>query len=178
MRKFVFVCLVLLSFVAISGTTLYKYTDPDGVTHYSQTKIDDRYEAVESQPVSVVPSQLKNTTNTKVNNQQDDEEKEVSIKELLESFKLTKPKQEENLWGTGLSVTASAHVEPELLEIYDVQYVIDGKAKPSNSRATQKFERIYRGEHKIYGQLVEKGSNRVIKKTKVITFFMHQQSIR
>ncbi|WP_154224123.1 DUF4124 domain-containing protein [Marinicella rhabdoformis] len=171
MKKFALVCLVLLSSLAIAGTTLYKYTDPNGVTHYSQTKIDDRYEAVEAQPVSVVPSQLKTTPNPKVN-----EEKEVSSKELIKSFKLTKPKQEENLWGTGLSVTASVDVEPGLLEIYDIQYVIDGKSKPANSRATQKFENIYRGEHKIYGQLVEKGSNRVVKKTQVVTFFMHQQS--
>ena len=171
MKYFVLICLALLGSVAISGTTLYKYTDPNGVTHYSQTKIDDRYEVVEAQPVSVVPSQVQSTPKP-----QAPEDEEVSPKKLINSFKLTKPSQDENLWGTGLSVTASAYVEPELLEVYDVQYVIDGKAKPANNRATQKFDNIFRGEHKIYGQLVEKGSNRVVKKSQVVTFFMHQQS--
>lgn len=174
MLKSIFVLLLFFGTAIAAETTLYKYTDSDGVTHYSQTKIDDRYEAIKTPPVSVVPSQLK--TAPSPSTQSLDEEPELSPKELIKSFKLTKPKADENLWGTGLTVTASVHVEAPLLEIYDVQYVLDGKAKPANSRATQKFTDVFRGEHKIYGQLVEKGSNRVIKKTKEVTFYIHQHS--
>ncbi len=152
--------------------TLYKYTDEDGVTHYSQTKKDERYQVVKSAPITVVPSievKARNSSNT-------ESREEVTIADLLADVRLIKPLPEENLWGTGLKVTASIKVDPLVLETHDVQYVIDGKAKPANRKATQVFENIYRGQHEIYGQLVLKGSDRIVKKTQKVTFFMHQTS--
>mgnify|MGYP000029429907 FL=1 len=168
-------CVLFLLFAGVlsaAETKLYKYTDDNGVTHYSQRQIDERYEAITPPAVTVVPSQLKTTPKP----QKSEEEDALPVKELVKSFRLTNPKPEENLWGTGQTVTASAKVAAALFEIYDVQYVLDGKAKPANSRATQKFTNVVRGEHKIYGQLVEKGSNRVIKKSQEVTFYIHQHS--
>ena len=173
MTKLTLLSLLLFSSLLCAGTTLYKFTDDNGVTHYSQTKVDDRYEAVKSQPVSIVPSVKVADSKSSI---QEQEGEEISPKTLLKSFKLTAPKPDENLWGTGQTVTASVHADAALMEIYDVQYVLDGKAKPANSKATQKFSNVHRGEHKIYGQLVQKGSNRVIKKSKEVTFFIHQHS--
>lgn len=155
--------------------SLYKYTDENGVTHYSQSKLDDRYEPVASAPVTVVPSVEVKKRPSRTSDT-DEASEEVTFQEMVDAVKLTKPQPEENIWGTGLKLTASMQVDPLLLETHDVQYVIDGKSMPANRKATQTFENIYRGEHNIYGQLVMKGSSRITKKTKKITFYMHQAS--
>ncbi|WP_223786767.1 DUF4124 domain-containing protein [Marinicella meishanensis] len=151
---------------------IYKYTDENGVTHYTETKPNDNYEEADLPELSVVPARPADTySNTTTSDAEPVDPAEVPKFEILE------PSQEQNLWGTGGKVTVSV---PELTEAqsfrYQVQVVLDGEKQKPDDSSSQTFSNISRGEHQVQALLVERLTNKVKKKSQVVTFFMHQNS--
>lgn len=163
-----------LTVAASEKKKIYKYTDENGVTHYTETKPNDNYEEADLPELSVVPSLKINNTPTASTSTDEDEDREpVTVTE----FKLLSPTNEENLWGTGLQIKAqSTELTEAQKQLYLVQFVIDGQPQIPASSSTQTFQNIYRGAHQLQARLLNKQTQQVIKQTPTITFFMHQNS--
>ena len=150
---------------------IYKYTDENGVTHYRETKPNENYEEADLPALSIVPSMpVKNTppSNSTTNTEVQEEEFK---------FKLVAPVDDQNIWGTGLKLTAQATPLTEAMQsTYQIQFVIDGKKHPPSHKSTQEFENIHRGEHTIQALMIRKGSGEVVRKSKTVTFYMHQNT--
>ena len=105
--------------------------------------------------------------------QQDDEADASAEAELT----IVQPAHEENLWGTGGKVTAQVNeIAVALMEVNQVQCIIDGKKQPPADGLTQVFDGIFRGEHTLKARVINKYNKKVIKESKTITFYMHQNS--
>ncbi|MCB1584437.1 MAG: DUF4124 domain-containing protein [Xanthomonadales bacterium] len=150
---------------------IYKYTDENGVTHYAETKPDENYEEADLPALSIVPSApIKNTppSNNTTN---------TAVQEQKFKFKLVAPVDEQNIWGTGQKLTAKTTPLSEAQQsIYQIQFVIDGKKYPPSHHSTQDFENIDRGEHKIQALMIKKDTGAEVKKSKTVTFYMHQNT--
>jgi len=152
---------------------IYKYTDEEGVTHYSETKLNDNYKEADLPDLTIVPSTP--VKNDPVSGNDAGDEK-VDPTEVA-AFTITKPVKDENLWGTGGKLTASVSpLTAAQQEIYQVQFIIDGEKNKPADGSTQVFEGIYRGEHQVQALLINRFNNKVIKKSQSVTFFMHQNS--
>lgn len=173
--------ILLLSFFTQANAQeekkIYKYTDENGVTHYTETKPSEDYEEADLPPLSVVPSTpVRQTSSSSKNDSksESDEEKDLSA---LQKFELIAPVKDQNLWGTGGKLTASVSALTEAQkQKYQVQFVINGKKQKPSDKTTQVFENIFRGEHKVQALLINRYSQKVITKTDSVTFFMHQNS--
>lgn len=150
---------------------IYKYTDENGVTHYTETKPNENYEEADLPALSIVPSVdvTKTPTNTVEETSDDAAEKF--------QFKIIAPVEDENIWGTGLKLTAKATPLSDTLQnVYQIQFVIDGKKQPPSNNHIQEFENIFRGQHKIQALMIKRETGETVRKSKTVTFFMHQNT--
>ncbi len=153
---------------------IYKWTDENGVTHYTETKPTDDYEEADLPPLSIVPS---TPVKVRIKPISGDDSEELKDTAVVETFSLIAPVNEQNLWGTGGKLTAQvSSLTPAQLKKYQVQFMIDGKKNKPDDSSTQVFGGIYRGEHKVKALLINKQTKKVIKETQTVTFFMHQNS--
>jgi hypothetical protein len=162
-----------ISVAAAEEKKIYKYTDENGVTHYSETKPNDNYEEADLPELSVVPSITPRPAAAA-----DGDDAEATAESLaVTNFELLAPTDQQNLWGTGLKLNASVTALTEAQQqVYLVQFVIDGQAQKAASSSRQTFENIYRGTHTLQARLLNKQTSQVIKQTPTITFYMHQNS--
>lgn len=171
-------CIVLFGLVFLTlgihaeeKKKIYKYTDENGVTHYTETKPNENYEEADLPALSIVPS----TPVTNEPSKATTVESEVSEEKF--EFSLISPVADENIWGTGLKLTAKATPLTEMqLTTYQIQFVIDGKKQKPSSKSTQEFDNIFRGEHTIQALMVRRDTGASVRKSKKVTFFMHQNS--
>ena len=166
---------VSLSVLAADEKKIYKYTDENGVTHYTETKPNDNYEEADLPQLSVVPSIAPKPASVS-STTADDDEGSSEVAEVKE-FKLLSPADQQNLWGTGLKLTARTTALTEAQkQLYQIQFVIDGKAQTPTNSSEQTFENIFRGEHQLQARLLNKQTSDVVKQTPTITFYMHQNT--
>ena len=165
--------LLLMTVAAAEEKKIYKYTDENGVTHYSETKLNDDYHEADLPPLSIVPSTpVKNRPQSV--SQQDEAGADPSAETELT---IVQPAHEENLWGTGGKVTAQINeLAVALQESNQLQFIIDGKKQPPADGLTQVFDGIFRGEHTLKARVINRYNKKVIKESKAITFYMHQNS--
>jgi hypothetical protein len=165
--------LLTMAVTAKEEKKIYKYTDENGVTHYTETKPNDNYEEADLPELSVVPSRPADSYSSTSTSADGDVVDPAEVPE----FEILEPSQEQNLWGTGGKVTVTV---PELTEAqsfrYQVQVVLDGKKQKPSDSSTQTFSNIVRGEHQVQALLVERVSYKVKKKSQIVTFYMHQNS--
>ncbi len=152
---------------------IYKYTDENGVTHYTETKPNDNYEEADLPALSVVPSAPINNSSS-ASSTTDEQTVDPSV---VEEFAIIEPVNEQNIWGTGGKLTAKVGaLSPAQQAAHQVQFIIDGKKNKPADDTTQVFENIYRGEHTVQALLINRFNNKVIKESKTVTFYMHQNS--
>lgn len=153
--------------------TIYKYTDENGVTHYSETKPNEDYKEADLPQLNVVPSTpIKSSSSSPT-------KEEVTDPSIVTEFEILEPSHELNLWGTGNTLTAKVTaLNTSQQEIYTIQFAIDGKKQKPAEQTTQTFTNVFRGEHQIQAFLLNKYTLKQVKKTKVVTFYMHQNSIK
>ena len=153
---------------------IYKYTDENGVIHYTETKPSDDYEEADLPALSIVPSSPVTSSSSSSSNDANQQDADSMV---VKEFTIIEPVNNQNLWGTGGKLTAQ--VEPLTAAqqtIYQVQFIVDGKKNKPADASTQVFEGIYRGEHTVKALLVNRFNQKVIKESQTVTFFMHQNS--
>lgn len=175
--------MILLVFIPLmvhcqDDKKIYKYTDENGVTHYSDKKLDDTYQEADQLPeLTVVPPIEKNAYKSKrvdrATQKAMDAEKKAGD---YSGFAIASPKNEENLWGTGGKLSAAVNFNGELLPTHRIQFIIDGKKQPPKEDTSQVFDGMIRGEHKLKAAIVVASTGEAIRQTESITFFIHQNS--
>jgi hypothetical protein len=154
---------------------IYKYTDENGVTHYTETKPNEDYEEADLPSLSIVPSApINNNVPSSSNNGSNVTEADPTE---VEEFSIISPVSDQNIWGTGGKLTAKVKpLSPAQQEKYQVQFIIDGKNNKPADASTQVFSGIFRGEHTVKALLVNRYNKKTIKESQTVTFFMHQNS--
>ena len=158
---------------------IYKYTDENGVTHYTDKKPDDKYQEAGDLPELMVVPPAQNTQPSSRPSRAERKAREAAKKAGdYSGFRIVSPEPEENLWGTGGTVTAAVDFTGTLLPTHRVQFIVDGKKQPPKEEKTQAIEGIIRGEHTLRGAIVTADGRDVIRQTETIIFYMHQNSVK
>jgi hypothetical protein len=90
-------------------------------------------------------------------------------------FTLESPADQENVWGSGGSLTVRLSSGQELRRGMNVVIYVDGEAHNARGSLSHTIEGISRGEHRLYAELQARGG-RVVATTQPITFHMKQFS--
>jgi hypothetical protein len=139
-------CVVL---AASGATTLYKWVDADGVTHYS-----DRPEPG-AQKVKIAPAQtykggMQPTT-------ADSRPRPTTATATASSYtrlEIMGPEDGAVLWNTGGRVAIVAALEPALADGHQLWFVVDGKSKQASAEGTAEVE-ASRGSHTVVASVTD-----------------------
>jgi len=158
-------CLIVFTPLVLAQA-IYKVVDENGnVTYTDQQPSDDaepmvlpELNVLDGQSVPVDPS-----TDTE----------ETDVEPLRLSF--SSPQDEENIFGTGNSLSVALESNIEIPPTALVVFYLDGQAQDPVQSLTYSFDFIPRGEHSLRAEL-QTASGRVLAATESITFFMRQAS--
>lgn len=175
MKKLTLICTVLfwLNIAVAADKTIYKYTDEHGVTHYSETKLNDNYKEADLPKLSVVESVPPSPDTSNPSTTDEDPMTAGSDTDIT----LTKPQPNENLWGTGGNLEVAVMPLSEMQkQKYLVQFVLNEQKTAPGEESSHTFKLVPRGTHQVQALLVTRGQNAVVGKTDKITVYMHQAS--
>ncbi len=172
---------LLLPLIAGAGQpVIYRWVDENGTVHYSDTAPPDKSaQAADLPQLTIVPA--KKIKPKKSADQKDQGDKQKDGTQDLATFddlRLVRPKAEENLWGTGGTVTAEVAFSGRLPRGYAIQFVLDGKALKPVRKKTYVIREVIRGEHTLYAQIIEINSGQVVAKTDPVTFYLKQATVK
>jgi len=167
----------LLAFSLLFATTVllaqaYKWTDEDGVVHYS-----DRPEegAVEVQLPSdgVRPPGVSSLPQTVFRPDPDD----ISSVQPFhyESLIIVSPAAEETLWNIEGVLDVSLTMTPSLQSGHELKVYYDGAAITVNT-ANFKIEEVYRGAHNLQAEILDR-DGRLLIRSENTRFYVQQTSI-
>jgi len=96
------------------------------------------------------------------------------LRRMYRDFKITRPTQEETLWGTENMVVVSWGSSTPLLENMTVRVFVDGQQRSTDGSGMVAL-RLDRGEHQVYAELLDARARSVVT-TPIVTFFIKQYS--
>ncbi len=172
MKKTILIILSLSLSTIVCAGKIYKYTAPDGSIHYTDVKPDENSSEVKTDKITVVES---NKTQSRKSWKTISKDKKVTAFNY-DNLAISKPEQDESLWGTGGNVTASVNIEGKIPRQYRIKFFLDGKPHGRVKSNTQLIADVERGEHFIYAQLINAHSRKVLKTTDKVRFYVKQQS--
>ncbi|MCX7545928.1 DUF4124 domain-containing protein [Marinicella gelatinilytica] len=174
MKKLTLICtlLIWLNVALAADKTIYKYTDEHGVTHYSETKLNDNYKEADLPKLSVVESvpSSSNTTSQSSAEEPMDTGNDTDIH-------LIAPQAGENIWGSGGDLTVAVAPLSEIQkQKYKIQFVLNNEKTTPDDQTSHTFKLVPRGEHQVQALLITRGQYAVAGQTSQITVYMHQAS--
>ena len=150
MKRLIPLPLILLS--SICSAQLYKWTDADGVVHYT-----DRLPSTDVNH-EVLPNRLK-TLNKGLKQQL--EEEAVGA---YETFTLLKPETGATVHSEDQTVPLEIKIEPALADDHFVQIYLDGQEVGDKTKATSLIlQRIRPGAHNIYALILDDEENQLMR---------------
>jgi len=173
--------LFLFSLAAAGGQpAIYRWVDENGTVHFS----DAPPPGTQAQPadlpqITIVPAKKIKPGNK--NSEADKDDKQKDPQQTTATFadlRLVRPQPEENLWGTGGTVTAEVDFSGRLPRGYAIQFVLDGKALKPVRKKIYVIREVIRGEHSLYAQIIEIKSGKVMAKTDPVTFYLKQATVK
>ncbi len=164
----------------LAATDIYKTYDAEGNPVYTDQPPTPESKPITLRQLSVVEAPSYSSVPT-TQQQSDPEDAQPSTNEMrmtFRDFRLVSPAPEQNIWGTGNTVTLAwdAGGAP-LLEGMAVIFYIDGQPVTEPTRSsTFTSERLDRGQHTARADLVD-SNNSVLVSAPAVTFFIMQQSV-
>ncbi len=152
---------------------IYKWTDDNGVTHYSDMPREGATE------VEVEPAQtFSNPEVSSGSNNTEEADDGSNSEKSYESIAISSPSMEETIWNTGGNVTVSVSLQPVLQSGHSLRLYLDGQSMgdfpPRSSSVT--LTEITRGMHVVQSEVVN-SKGRVIVKSEPVTFFYKQATV-
>ena len=151
--------LLCVAALASGETTLYKWVDADGVTHFSDRPVPGaqrvKVAAAQTYKAGPAPAAAQATSSAPAPSQ-------VAYQRL----EITSPTNGEVYWNTGGHLDVSAVLEPELADGHQLWFVIDGKSQPGSAGGTTSLE-IPRGEHTMTASVTDASGNELISSSPV-----------
>ena len=159
-------CCVALA--AHGSTTLYKWVDADGVTHYS-----DRPEPG-AQKVKIAAAQTyKGGAPPAAASRPQPSAPAASVSSSR--LEITNPENGAVLWNTGGRVEVGAALEPELADGHQLWFVVDGKTQQAASGGAASLE-LPRGSHTLVASVTDATGKELISSAP-ISIVVQQTSI-
>ena len=156
------------AFAAHGATTLYKWVDASGVTHYSDRPEPGaqkvRIAAAQTYKGGATPAPAARTPPS-------GPAAPVSYSRL----QITNPEDGAVLWNTGGRVEVGAALEPELGDGHQLWFVIDGKSQQVSGDGTASID-VVRGQHTLVATVTDANGDEMISSAQV-TFVVRQTSI-
>ena len=160
--------LCCVALVADGSTTLYKWVDADGVTHYS-----DRPEPG-AQKVKIAAAQTyKGGAPSATAPRPQPSAPAVSVS--YSRLEITNPENGAVLWNTGGRIDVGAALEPELADGHQLWFVVDGKMQQAASGGTASLE-VPRGSHTLVATVTDAAGKELISSAP-ISIVVQQTSI-
>ena len=154
---------------AAAATTLYKWVDENGVTHYS-----DRPEPG-AQKVKIAAAQTyQGSSGTSASGSRPPAAK-PAVDQSYTRLEITNPENGAVLYNTGGRVEVGAALEPDLANGHQLWFLLDGKPMPGSASGTATLE-VARGEHTLAAQVTNANGEEMITSAP-ISFAVHQTSI-
>ena len=174
----------VLSLLVCSGAVgqIYKQVDEQGhVTYTDQVPLDGSA-PMDLPELSVIETDHDKDSKTDAvdGNAREADATETNIptpremRRMYRDFRITRPAQEESLWGTENMAVISWGSSTPLLENMTVRVFVDGQQKVTNGGDMIALK-LDRGEHQVYAELLDARARSVVK-TPTVTFFIKQYS--
>lgn len=163
------VLLLLLLIMLPAVAAIYKWTDANGVVHFSDQPHSGAKQIHVGQPTVVtlppVPSFQPSLESS-------------SAATGYERFAIIQPEPEATVRNNPGTVTVRFAIEPELRRGHRIQVLLDGqpvKVGPVTS-TTMELHSVYRGTHTV-SAVIKNSSGEIVARAKPITFYMHRPSV-
>jgi hypothetical protein len=147
----------------------WKWTDEDGVVHYS----DVPREGAEAVRLSEYNKKTGARIATDTTLSRPEEEPEEFSYETLE---ILSPSAEETLWNIEGILNVRVAINPNLIQGHGIRIYYDGDAQDILGTSTQLTE-VYRGMHTLHAEVLDR-TGRVITRSDPVRFYVQQNSIQ
>ena len=165
-------CLAVALCCAASGvhgaTTLYKWVDDNGVTHYS-----DRPEPG-AQRVKIAAAQTYKGGSPQAGESRGQPNRPGNASSYTR-LEITSPEDGAVLWNIGGRVEVAAALEPELADGHQLWFILDGKSHQGSAGSATSLE-VPRGSHTLSASVTDAAGAEVITSAP-ISFVVRQTSV-
>ena len=172
-KRAIFALISLLAGGAILAQA-YKWTDEDGIVHYSDRPREAAVEIqLPSDGIRPPPATLQGLQRGAARSVNEVEEKVQAFR--YESLVIASPGAEETLWNIEGVLNVSLSVTPALQVGHRIRVYFDGSPRLVTTTSFQIAE-VYRGAHKIQAEIIDRSDNLMIRSTGT-QFYVQQTSI-
>jgi hypothetical protein len=168
-RRSIFILFGVLAATAVLADDAWKWTDEDGVVHYSDVPVEGAV------PVNL--SEFSKKTGARISNGRTNAAPNEPEEELAyDSITIASPGDEETLWNIEGLLNVNVAVSPELQQGHRIRIYFDGAARDVGGTSFQILD-AYRGTHSLQAEIVDQ-TGRVIMRSTTNRFYVQQNSIR
>ena len=171
MRKKAYLTLLALLFCAGANGQAYKWTDEDGIVHYS----DRPHEGAEviqlprdDRPHSAMQRPAPTRAQPPAPEQQDDANG-------YQSLAVTSPGSEETLWNLEGSLNVTLNLSPGLKSGHRIRVYFDGQPRMVTDTSFE-IEEVFRGTHNIQAEVLDQAGQLMIR-SETNRFYVQQTSV-
>jgi hypothetical protein len=149
----------------------YKWTDEDGVVHYS----DRPQEGAEEVELPEAPRRPPPPTASRAATEAAPEAADQPAVFRYESLTIGAPLAEETLWNIEGVLNVTLNLQPALQPGHRIRVFFDGQPRFVN-RTSFQIDQVYRGVHNIQAEIVDESGNMMIR-SMPNRFYVQQNSI-
>ncbi len=163
-----FILVGILAATAVLADDAWKWTDAEGVVHYSDVP------AKGAEPVNL--SEFNKKTGARISNGRtvrDNSEPEEVV--LYESIAIASPGAEETLWNIEGLLNVTVALEPQLQQGHRIRAYFDGEARDVGGTNFQILD-VFRGTHSLQAEVID-ATGRVIIRSPASRFYVQQNTI-
>lgn len=171
---------ILLGLLAANGVLAdaYKWTDENGVVHYSDKPQPgaEKVDLASSNPGRASSSnRSRNSSQAQARAQDGAEGPETIAPFSYESIEIANPSAEETLWNIEGVLSVSLSLSPELQPGHQVRVYLDGTPQLVRT-ANFQLEEIYRGVHNIQAEVIDETGKLMIR-SRPSRFYVQQNNV-
>ena len=169
-----FILLALASAAAWGSAEVYRWTDAEGQSHYSDRPQPgaERITITVSPPASGSPD-----GNSPAARGQEAEDEPPAPVDRYQSLTITSPAQEQVLWNIEGQLDVAAAVQPPLQPDHALRFTLDGRTAVTEPGETRvQFTEVFRGEHSLQVEVVD-AQGRTLVASPTTRFFVRQTAL-
>ena len=168
-RSSIFIFVGVLAATAVLADGAWKWTDEDGLVHYSDVPIAG------AEPVNL--SEYNKKTGARISNGRTTRSTSEPAKEFIyDSITIASPSAEETLWNIEGLLNVSVAVSPGLQRGHRIRAYFDGDARDVGGTSFQILN-VYRGTHSLQAEIID-ATGRVSLRSPASRFYGQQNSPR
>lgn len=164
----------MLAATAALADDAWKWTDADGVIHYSDVPIDGA-EKVSITEYSRNSHNQPSRNNTPANPSSETQSSQPAPR--YETLTISAPGPEETLWNIEGVLNVSVTVSPGLQSGHRVRAYLDGKALPDPSGTSFQVEEVFRGVHNLQVEVID-ATGKLMIRSQPNRFYVQQNTVR